>query len=322
MDPGSLELPCRLGEFAVEELRSASAVGAIYRAERGGRRWHVRVLDRSYTRDEEAVRIVHEAVGRAWVDHPNAGDGDRPGRGAGCGVVSGLVYFACSPANDVDLETVVRRGGPPSWREVRRILLHVCRGLDAAHRQGVVHGDVRAGHCFVHESSGLVRVTGFGLAAALRRAWQGDGGGAPSWVAPEQAAGAEPDVRGDVYGVGVLLHFLVAGELPRDAGRRAPDAYRTAVVGNGSVPSGLERVLERAMAEDPRRRFATIRELATELAGLGGRDAGAAMMFFDPPAWPPPPWHSRIDWRLVVAAVVVAVLFAIAVNGEWVLSAK
>lgn len=92
------------------------------------------------------------------------------------------------------------------------------------------------------------------------------------------------------------------------------------------TPSVLARVaaavLERAVAEDPRRRFATIRALATELAGLGGRDAGAAMMFFEPPAWPPPPWYSRIDWRLVAAAVAVAVLFAISVNGEWVLSAK
>lgn len=42
----------------------------------------------------------------------------------------------------------------------------------------------------------------------------------------------------------------------------------------------------------------------------------------EPPAWPPPPWYSRIDWRLVAAAVAVAVLFAISVNGEWVLSAK
>lgn len=271
----------------MRERCSVSAVGAIYAATstRTGRLSHVRVLDPAYTRDEEALHRVHERVyGRTRVEHPNVGGGCYLPRERGCGVVAGLVYMVCSPANRVDLETLVRARGPLHGQELRRIMLHVCRGLHQLHRAGLVHGDLQPGHCFLEDDTKWVRVTGHGLAAAA--GGRTDAGRWP-FLAPEQLSGSAPDVRSDVHAAGALLWFLMTGRPPpREAVRGG--VYRGEAWADAPALGGMQPVVQRALERDPGRRYATIRELAEEIAAVGGSrtDVEVTMMPFSLPSAP------------------------------------
>ncbi len=280
--------PWLLGAFKLTEKRSESAVGAIYRAEMHGRRSHIRILARSYASDPEAIALVLAHAGRSPIQHPNIGGGCCyvPEIARGC--VDGVVFLACSPANDLDLETLVHQRGALPWPEVRRILLDVCRGLDAAHRDGHVHGDLQAGHCFHIDLDALdlppvVRVTGFGLAAARHRGLRSDRPVPPA-MPPEQLAGAPPDRRSDVFAAGVLLEHLVTGVPPAPRLAPASEQYRrdAATSGPTPCPPQVQAIVERALDPDPDARYPTMRELAAAIAAVDGGDVAAAMAAHNP----------------------------------------
>jgi TolB-like protein len=117
--------------------------------------------------------------------------------------------------------------GPIALGEVLRIAEEVARGVAHAHAAGVVHRDLKPSNVFLC-GSGAVKVLDFGMAHAFGR--QRASGGTPAFMAPEQWRRAPEDERTDVFAMGVLLHELLAGELPFGedgkailAGRAAPE---------------------------------------------------------------------------------------------------
>ena len=139
---------------------------------------------------------------------------------------------------------------PPA--EALRIACSACRAVAHAHANGVVHRDLKPANVFLCEG-GTVKVVDFGLAHAFgqRRA----SGGTPAYMAPEQWRGAPEDERTDVFALGVLLHRMLAGELP------FPDDAGRAVLGPEPAPSievagapSLGPLLSRMLEKDPVRR--------------------------------------------------------------------
>jgi serine/threonine protein kinase len=179
-------------------------------------------------------------------------------------------------------------------REKVRAVAEAARGVEAAHRVGVLHRDLKPGNILLTPESCRAKVTDFGLAAdqvfpvpdesmpatatvtLLLEAREGRIVGTPSYMSPEQALGHPPSRAADVYGLGATLYALVSGRPPYEPdGRHAVPALDVlAQVREGppaplgkvaDVPPRLERIIDKAMSRSPRRRYHTARDLARDL---------------------------------------------------------
>jgi len=179
------------------------------------------------------------------------------------------------------LDQQLRENGPLPWREAREAILQVGSALEALHRAGVIHRDVKPSN--IAELRGVtgarrVKLIDLGIARVEEFARVQSGGeplpprrrtaagkiiGTPGYVPPE-AGLATPDARFDVYSLGVTLYQLCTGQIPDPAELQTMEDARP---GSG-IPDGLEAVVCRAMAVLPEDRFSTVAELRRELAAI------------------------------------------------------
>lgn len=179
------------------------------------------------------------------------------------------------------------------------LLLEVCETVQYAHRNLVVHSDIKPSNILVGED-GKPRLLDFGIAKVLGE--EGDGASrtatrllTPDYAAPEWLAGASPTIQVDVYALGVLAYELLAGHKPYRVGGRGEALARQLVDTPTRPPSAavaaeradagsrrrhlkgdLDRVVMTAMAPEPARRYGTVAELAADLrAWMDGRAVAA-----------------------------------------------
>jgi serine/threonine-protein kinase len=178
-----------------------------------------------------------------------------------------------------------RTGGRLPVEDTRRILLDLADVLDYAHRQGVIHRDVKPENVLLAGSGPVVRAVlgDFGVAAQPFRdrgaGRSGLGAGTAHYMAPEQLWGElDVDRRSDVYSLGVLGYRLLAGRVPYDGPNLASIAARRATAGHVplhvAAPHAsydLCAVLERCMEKEPDRRWRNARELHAALHRAGSR---------------------------------------------------
>ena len=168
---------------------------------------------------------------------------------------------------------------PPN--EAVEILAQACRGLDYAHRNGVVHRDVKPGN-LMRSEEGMVKLADFGIAKAAEDSditKVGSVLGTAAYLAPEQARGEAAGPSSDLYALGVVAYQLLAGRLPYDAGSLT-DLARLQDSGppprldeiDPGIPAALAAAVARALHRDPERRYADAAEMETALRdGLRGR---------------------------------------------------
>ena len=198
--------------------------------------------------DDEDVRarFLAEARAAASVDHPNvipvheAGEDD------------GIAYIAMRYVAGDDLRSLVRRGGALDPAEAAGIVAQAGAALDAIHRAGFVHRDVKPANLLV-DSGGHVYLTDFGLAKqVLTRTGgtrTGQWVGTLDYVAPEQIRGGRIDARADVYALGGVLHFALTGRVPFE--REGDEAKLWAQL---SAPPPVPSALRRGLRARVRRR--------------------------------------------------------------------
>jgi eukaryotic-like serine/threonine-protein kinase len=161
---------------------------------------------------------------------------------------------------------------------VRRILRDLALALDSAHRDGVVHRDLKAENILLERGSGRAMLTDFGV-ALLRsldpvRADSSRAFGTPHYMSPEQAAGElDIDGRSDLYSLGVLAYYMLSGELPFDghsfeslAAKHIAEHHAPLAIVASSAPETLRAAIERSLQKNRDDRWRTGRELADALS--------------------------------------------------------
>jgi serine/threonine-protein kinase len=131
----------------------------------------------------------------------------------------GLAYIAMEHVKGHDLQRCTQPLGRLSAALVLRIGAQVAEALDYAHRQGVIHRDVKPANVMFDPATGTVKVTDFGIARVTDVGGTRTGLllGTPAYMAPEQLAGQPADARSDLYSLGVVLFQMLCGRLPHEA---------------------------------------------------------------------------------------------------------
>jgi predicted Ser/Thr protein kinase len=239
-------------------------------------------------RESLRARVLREARAAARLNHP--------------GVITiydvlseqGRAFIVMELITAPSLDELVARQGPLSPEHVARIGLQIASALEAAHRAGVVHRDVKPANVMVAEDGG-VWLGDFGVAHLQgdpRLTASGIIVGSPWYMAPEQASDGEIGPATDLWGLGATMYYAVEGEAPFERGGTL--ATLTAVVNEPPRPperaGALQPVLESLLAKDPAARpgLRQTRIRLARVAGAGrelrGRPAAAPVDLFTPAA--------------------------------------
>ncbi len=197
------------------------------------------------------------------------------------GEVNGLYYLTMEYVEGTSLKQLIATRGPLPVPVTLTIGKQLCRALDVAHEQGVIHRDIKPQNMVV-EPSGVLKVMDFGIARLASRTTdpgltkEGMSIGTPDYMSPEQLSGKELDARSDLYSAGVVLFECLTRRLPFEAATTyaviakqlegAPPDPRTL---NQDVPEALAHVILRAMAKEPVDRYQTAAEMHDALAAIG-----------------------------------------------------
>jgi len=187
-----------------------------------------------------------------------------------------FVFFVMAYVDGETLGQRVRTRGPMPPSELARVLREVAWGLAYAHAQGVVHRDVKADNILLERSSGRAFVADFGIAHVTHTTGLTGADerlGTAEYMSPEQASGESVDGRSDIYSLGVVAFFALAGRLPFEgatvgallAKHITQPAPPVASVCEG-VPSRLAQTVDRCLAKHPAERFMTGEDLADAVA--------------------------------------------------------
>ena len=274
-DPLSTLRDALSGTYRVEREIGQGGMATVFLATdlKHGRPVAIKVL-----RPELAASLGHERFLReieiaARLQHPHI----LPVYDSG---EAGNILYYVMPFVEVEsLRDRLVRGGPLSPAEAVRLAREVADALDYAHRQGLVHRDIKPANILI--SQGNAVVADFGIARAVSASAATGPGltqagmavGTPSYMSPEQALGDQNlDGRTDIYALGVVLYEMLKGSPPYE-GTTPQSIIVQALSGTPpelpSDPLLLQPVIARAMAREPKDRFATAGEMRSALDGLG-----------------------------------------------------
>ncbi len=273
-----------LGNYKILEKLGAGGQGTVYKAidSKLGRTVVIKVLPTELTsREANLKRFEREARLASALDHPNI-----------CtifdlNVINGVHFIAMQFVEGRNVRQLVN-GRPLDLQSALSIAIQVADALAAAHAQGIVHRDIKAGNVVV-TSKGQAKVLDFGLAKLLDEESARTSGihhteltevgvpyGTATYAAPEQARGDRVDSRADIFSTGVLLYEMLTGTWPFK-GKTAVDV-RHAVLHEEAptlrearpdpVPPRLQQILDRTLKKDPRDRYQKVAEFRDELRAL------------------------------------------------------
>lgn len=181
------------------------------------------------------------------------------------------------------------------FAEAAAVVIQLCSALEYAHRNGVVHRDIKPGN-IIRLADGTVKLTDFGIARMIGGPGRGDaraGAGTPGYMSPEEIDGGRVDARSDIFSAGVILYELLTGrrafkgagleEIHRQIAKLELAALSKVERG---VPPGADAVVFRAMAFEPDRRYQGASDFKTALETLRGRAGPAGQAADKPPLIP------------------------------------
>ena len=265
------------GRYRIVGLLGRGGMGEVYRADdlTLGQAVALKLLPEALARDPDRLeRFFNEVRVARQVTHPSVC------RVYDLGEAEGAHFLSMEYVDGENLASLLRRIGRLPPAKALEIARQVADGLGEAHARGVLHRDLKPENVML-DGEGRARITDFGL-AGLAESFSGDEvrSGTPAYMAPEQLAGREVSARSDVFSLGLVVYELVTGRRAF-AGRSLAELLHQHQQGGPPAPSDLvpdldpavERVIQRCLDPDPRRRPPSARVVA---GMLSGQDALAA----------------------------------------------
>ncbi len=264
------------GKYRILHRIGSGGIGAVYAAEHVslGHRVAVKLLRGAAAADaSETARLRREAQVQVSIEHPNVIrtlDLDQ--------TPDGSIYVVMELLHGVSLAERLREGQVP-YQQAVYIFVRVCRALEVAHRQGVIHRDLKPGNVFLcHDGS--VKVLDFGMskfAQAESLTQEGYTLGTPEYMSPEQCIGAPLDPRSDLYALGILMYETLTGDIPIQSRNRRDllELHQRAVPvpmrerkPELMIPEELDRIVLSCLAKRAGQRPTNANELESRLAQL------------------------------------------------------
>ncbi|MGD9497645.1 MAG: Stk1 family PASTA domain-containing Ser/Thr kinase, partial [Armatimonadota bacterium] len=262
------------GRYRVEALIGEGGMALVYRGTDTvlDRRVAIKILRPGLSDQQDVVaRFRREAHAAAKLNHPNIV------QIYDTGVDDGRYYIVMEYLPEMNLKEIIKRYAPLPLDKVIEVAAACCEALAYAHRQGIVHRDVKP-HNVLFTDDGRAKLSDFGIAAAAGEAGLTDDGkvlGSAHYISPEQAQGAPAGPLSDIYSLGVTLYEALTGRLPFDGEtaadiaaqhlREAPPSARSI---NPQIPPAVEFVITKAMARDAQRRYRSAEEMLGDIRKL------------------------------------------------------
>jgi eukaryotic-like serine/threonine-protein kinase len=278
----------RLGAFEIVSLLGAGGMGEVYRARdtRLNRTVAVKILNSDRVGHPERFRREAQAISR--LSHPHI-----------CslydiGEANGTAFLVMEYLEGRTLADRLS-DGPLPLEQALRHGIEICDALDRAHRQGVIHRDVKPGNVMLTREG--AKLLDFGLAklrkaedgiaedttASLHLTREGEMVGTVLYMAPEQLEGRESDARTDIFAFGVVLYEMITGRQPFTGASRASIIASILTSDPPSVSAlqplvsqRLDRLVKRCLTKNPDERWQTARDLGYELREIAEEGAHAA----------------------------------------------
>lgn len=270
----------KFGQYRLKKKIGAGGMGEVYLAEHMLLKRPCALKRIRPGNDNDPVtlaRFEREVRATAELSHPHTVEIYDYGRAG-----DGTFYYVMEYLWGLSLEDLVNRSGPLSAARVVFLLSQVCEALEEAHANGLIHRDIKPGNVFAARRGGrydFVKLLDFGLVKSAARpddptlSRQETVVGSPLYMAPEQFGGETPDARADVYSIGGVAYFLLAGRPPFVG----PNSYEIMIAHARdpvtplsqiakSVPPDVEAIVLRCLAKDPSERFQSAIALAEALA--------------------------------------------------------
>src|SRR5581483_5191831 len=242
------------------------------------------------------------------------------------GEADGIKFITMEYVDGEDLRTLLKHHGKFSSVEAVRIIEQICRALEAAHAEGVIHRDLKPQNV-MRDGQGRIVVMDFGLARSLEEPGMTQTGalvGTLEYMSPEQALGATLDQRSDLFAVGLIFFELLTGRVPYKADtalaslmKRTQERAVPASDIDNSVPKSLSVIVSRCLERDPAHRYQNAHDLLQHLETWESHPGISAGSFSQMAASPSRSVQisltmpQRRGWILIAAVAVIGLVLAI-----------
>jgi serine/threonine-protein kinase len=264
----------KIGKYEISGILGRGGMGVVYRAEdkRIGRQVAIKTLTEGFTGQPEMLERFYREAQAGILQHPNIvivydlGDED------------GMPFIVMEFVEGEPLDKLIASGRQLALIDKLTIIEQVCSALGYAHQHGVIHRDIKPANVMVQSNPVHAKIVDFGIARV-----QGSTGGATSltrtgnvigslhYIAPERLKGLAFDGRSDIFATGVMLYYLLTGQLPFTgediavAQKLVHEQHRPLSAWITNFPPALEGIMDRALAKDPEDRYATAEVFAADL---------------------------------------------------------
>jgi len=265
----------RIGKYEVLEIIGRGGMGLVYRAfdRQLSREVAIKTVTEGFAGDQEMLaRFYREAAKTGALKHPNIvivydlGEQD------------GFPYIVMEYLSGDALDKLIRSQRPVSMAFKVKVIEQVSNALGYAHRNDVIHRDVKPGNVIV-QPDGVAKLLDFGIASQEkidgRLTRTGHVIGTVQYMAPERLQNRAFDGRSDIFSTGILLFQLLTGQLPftgEDYGvvqKILNEKHPLLSSYLQEYPKELDAILDKALAKDPRDRYSAAEEMADDLSGVG-----------------------------------------------------
>lgn len=257
-----------LGPYRIISQIGKGGMANVYKAYQASvdRYVAIKVLPSQLAESQEfATRFHQEARIIAKLEHPHIlpvfdyGESD------------GVAYFVMRYLEAGTLKDKMEAGRPLPLNDIDKIVTQLTDALSYAHTHGIIHRDLKPANALI-DSHGNIFLTDFGIAklmeSASPRLTQTDAiMGTPAYISPEQAQSQPVDQRSDIYSLGIIVYEMVTGGVPFTADtplavlfKHISDPLPLPSLVKPDIPPSIEKVILKALAKDPKDRFATAEE--------------------------------------------------------------